>query len=240
MRVLGSKGKCWKLIHTRKSTPPPHTRPSQLRRATPTLRAGSTAAPTPLTTQDRQYHPPRQRLLNTQRQIQQPHDATNYSPNAGVVDAAPNAGVAVAPKTPVDVPLPNTELPVCAPKPGLVLPNGLAPNGLLAWAVLPNGFGVAPNGLEAAGAPKGLGLDAPKAEHTPVIQTNCQIQPFSIPNRNSSTYTTPRSHRSLRTLCNYDHQAQTMARLQKCLHRRSSLQRDAAFGKFDPTLFVQQ
>lgn len=69
----------------------------------------------------------------------QTHYHINYSPNAGVVDEAPkaeeeapNAGVAVAPNTPVDVPLPNRELPVCAPKAGVVLPNGLAPNGLVA------------------------------------------------------------------------------------------------------------
>lgn len=94
--------------------------------------------------------------------VKQPDD-NNYLPKAGVVDAAPNAGVAVAPKTPVDVPLPNGEL--LAPKAGVVLPNGLAPNGLVAWVLGPNGFGFAPKGLVAAGAPKGLGLDAPKAEH---------------------------------------------------------------------------
>lgn len=32
--------------------------------------------------------------------------------------------------------------------------------------LLPNGFGFAPNGFAAAGAPNGLGLDAPKAEHS--------------------------------------------------------------------------
>jgi len=104
------------------------------------------------------------------KQISPDHHIKN-SPNAGVVDEAPkaedeapNAGVGVGPNTPVDVPLPNRELPVCAPKAGAVLPNGLAPNGLLAWVLVPNGFGFAPNGLVEAGAPNGLGLDAPKAE----------------------------------------------------------------------------
>lgn len=78
------------------------------------------------------------------------------------MDAAPKAGVAGAPKTPVDVPPPNRELLVCAPKAGVVLPNGLAPKGLLPWALDPNGFEFAPKEL-AAGAPNGLALDAPKA-----------------------------------------------------------------------------
>lgn len=75
----------------------------------------------------------------------------------------------MAPNTPVDVPLPNRELPVCAPKAGVVLPNGLAPNGLLACALVPNGFVFEPNGLAVAGAPKGLRFDAPKGLLDPNI-----------------------------------------------------------------------
>jgi hypothetical protein len=107
----------------------------------------------------------------------------HYLPNAGAVDEAPkaeedaeapNAGVAVAPKPPVAVPLPNSEVPGCAPLAGVVLPNGFAPNGLFAWVLVPNGFGLEPNGLVAAGAPNGLGLVAPKAEHTQTFKRTCQ------------------------------------------------------------------
>jgi hypothetical protein len=92
-------------------------------------------------------------------------------PNAGAEDEAPKAPEeapnvvgCVAPNTPVAVPLPKREEPVCPPN-GVVLPKGFAPNRLLDWFI-PKGLVVVPKGFEAAGdAPNGELLDdAPKAE----------------------------------------------------------------------------
>jgi hypothetical protein len=98
-----------------------------------------------------------------------PPNAGADAPNAGVdvdapkagVDAAPNAGVADAPKAEVDD-APNAG--VDAPNSGVVvLPNAGVNTGRFE-----------PNGLVAAGAPNGLGLVAPKAEHTQTFKRTCQ------------------------------------------------------------------
>ena len=90
------------------------------------------------------------------------------APKAGVElpngeeEGVPNVGVDCCwPKAPVDV-VPNSELPVCAPKVVVGLPNGFGANGLLVAVVGVVGW---PNPCCAPNEvwPKGLVDDCPNA-----------------------------------------------------------------------------